>query len=96
MTTGHVSERDWQATVVQLAKLRGWRHYHTHDSRRSAPGFPDLVLVRGERVIFAELKTDTGRVSVAQREWLDALRLTPAEVAIWRPRDWDDVQACLE
>lgn len=61
--------------------------YHTHDSRRSEPGFPDLVLVKGTRLIFAELKADTGRVSPAQQRWLDALGATSRAV-VWRPRDW--------
>lgn len=68
------SEAHFQRQVEQLATFYGWRHYHTHDSRRSAPGFPDLVLVRGVELIFAELKTDKGRVRPEQAEWHDALR----------------------
>lgn len=41
-----VRERDFQAAVMELARLLGWRVYHTWDSRKSEPGFPDLVLVR--------------------------------------------------
>ncbi len=39
-------EKPFQAQVVELARLSGWLTYHTHDSRRSQSGFPDLVLVR--------------------------------------------------
>jgi hypothetical protein len=82
-------ERDWQTRVVDYARLRGWRSYHTHDSRRSVPGFPDLVLVRRGRCLFAELKSDTGRVSQAQHEWLADLADVPGlEVHLWRPGDW--------
>ena len=48
--------------VVDLARTLGWRVYHTYDSRRSQPGFPDLVLVR-ERILFLELKSETGKLS---------------------------------
>lgn len=67
------SEAAFQQQVLQLAAFYGWRSYHTHDSRRSQPGFPDLVLVRGPDLIFAELKTDKGRIRPEQHEWLDAL-----------------------
>ena len=67
------SEAAFQQQVTQLAAFYGWRSYHTHDSRRSAPGFPDLVLVRDVQLVFAELKTDKGRIRPEQREWLDAL-----------------------
>lgn len=68
-----ISERDFQAQVVQLAQLQGWLAYHTFDSRRSAAGFPDLVLVRGSELIFAELKTDHGTVRAEQDRWLTNL-----------------------
>lgn len=68
-----ISERDFQAQVVQLAQLHGWLAYHTFDSRRSAAGFPDLVLVRGSELIFAELKTDHGTVRAEQHRWLTNL-----------------------
>ena len=35
-----MKEADFQATVIELAELQGWRVYHTHDSRRSQPGLP--------------------------------------------------------
>lgn len=37
----------------------------------TAKGFPDLVLLRDQRLIVAELKTRTGRLRPGQREWLD-------------------------
>lgn len=90
-----ISERTWQAQVVQLAKLMGWRKaYHVYDSRRSYSGFPDLVLVR-ERVVYAELKSQAGKVSATQQEWLDALTKAGAECHVWRPSDLDQVAEIL-
>lgn len=88
-------EREWQKQVVQAARMLGWRVYHTHDSRRSEPGWPDLALVR-DRLVMAELKTDTGRVSPEQRQWLDALASAGVETYLWRPRDIDEVLDVLQ
>jgi hypothetical protein len=90
-----ISEKMWQAKVVAAAKWLGWSVYHTHDSRRSEPGFPDLVLVRDDRLMFAELKSATGRVTKAQREWLDRLAVC-AECHVWRPNEWSTVLAALQ
>ena len=85
-----MTEKQFQAQVVELATLYGYRVYHTFNSRRSAPGFPDLVLARSGAVLFVELKTTTGKVSKAQAEWLDA---TGGEC--WRPTDWPHIEATL-
>jgi hypothetical protein len=55
-----LTERDWQRTVIDYAKLRGWQlRYYTQHSLGSEPGFPDWVLCR-ERVVFVELKGSIG------------------------------------
>jgi hypothetical protein len=90
-----LNEAQFQRQVTDLATLLGWSWYHTHDSRRSPAGFPDLVLWR-DRVVFAELKTDKGRTSVAQMNTCDGLTIAGAEVHVWRPRDFPDVKAVLE
>ena len=60
LVAASMTEDRWQALVVLEARARGWRVYHTHDSRRSAAGFPDLVLVRPPRVVFAEAEDGVG------------------------------------
>jgi hypothetical protein len=90
-----LSEKEWQRQVLDLALLYGWRHaYHTFDSRRSSSGWPDLCLVR-ERVVFAELKSEKGKVSAAQADWLAALEAAGAETYVWRPSDVVDVMQAL-
>lgn len=89
-----ISEKELQASVVELAEMTGWMYYHTYDSRRSPAGFPDLVLVRRGRLIFAELKSGNGRLTVNQKLWLDELRGVEkrscgnVRVFLWRPEDW--------
>lgn len=92
-----MTEAQLQAAVIACARLLGWRVYHTHDSRRSAAGFPDLCMVRDNRLIFAELKSARGRVSDDQEEWLLALIETGAEACVWYPTAWlsGEIEAVL-
>jgi hypothetical protein len=98
-----MSEKAFTTTVINLATMLGWRHYHTHDSRRSDPGWPDLVLARKipaaklilADLVFAELKTETGKVTPAQADWLEMLRLAGQRVYIWRPSDLERIAEIL-
>lgn len=63
---------------------------------RNASGWPDLFLVRGDRLIVAELKRDGEQPTPAQRGWLEALKaVRHILVGVWRPRDVDDVTKVL-
>jgi hypothetical protein len=89
------SERGFMESLLMYARLMGWRVYHTHDSRRSEEGFPDLVMVRRGVEIFVELKTESGVVSGEQQAWLDDLAATPNGVYVWRPGDWPQIERVL-
>ena len=97
------TENQLLEAVRGYAKLTGWLTYHTHDSRRSEPGFPDLVMVRGGRLIFAELKREGGNPTPEQRIWLAELgdvgrySLGNVRCYLWKPSDWlnGDIEAVL-
>lgn len=75
-----------------MARLLGWRVYFTWTSLHSPPGFPDLVLCRPPRLLFVELKSEEGRLSRAQRDWLALLETIPGiEAYVWRPRDQREI-----
>ena len=80
-----MSERQLEDGVRRiLADLPSVIWYHTRDSRRSPEGFPDLVAVcRG--VMFRELKSEKGKLTKAQQEWLDALTNAGGDAGVWRP-----------
>ena len=75
------NEEEFQQALFAFALPLFWRCYHTRDSRRSQPGFPDLVLVR-ERVIWAELKFGNNATTQSQEDWLSALRAAGQEVYV--------------
>lgn len=101
-----LSEADWLRRVTDAAKLFHWRIAHFRPGLTSkgwrtpvqgdGKGWPDLVLLRGRRLIIAELKSDTGRVSAEQSDWIAQLAEVPGlEVHIWRPSDWETVYTTL-
>ena len=89
------TEAQFQTWVSRIARQAGWMVYHTKLSWGSTKGFPDLVLLRAGRLIFAELKSDHGCASPEQERWLAELRATGAEVYLWRPAQVEDVFRCL-
>ena len=101
-----MTERQLQREIILYARKRGWKVMHIYDSRKAigddwigdngVTGWPDLTLVRGEEIVFAELKSAKGRLTKRQREWLDILGKTPADTYIWRPADLDAAKKRLK
>lgn len=86
-----MKEKDFQNSVIEIAKKIGYKVYFTKDSRESPSGFPDLVLV-SKYVIVAELKTNTGVLSPAQVDWMQALSAAEGvHAVVWRPKDMDTI-----
>jgi len=89
-----------------LAKLHGWLVMHTRAVEirpgvwktplQGHAGFPDLVLVHVDRgLIFAELKSDKGKLSAMQIVWSEALTIAGQEVHLWRPKDIQEISTRL-
>lgn len=92
-----VSEKVSMQQVLDLATLQGWLTYHTYDSRRSSPGFPDVVMVRGKHLLFAELKSEKGKFSQPQKQWLEALaKVETVSSHLWKPHDFDEIMVVLK
>jgi hypothetical protein len=83
-----ITEAQLQDWTYKLCKTLRIRFYHTKDSRGSAKGFPDLVLLGPSGLLFRELKTSKGRITAEQQEWLDDLTAIGHDAAVWRPIDW--------
>lgn len=111
-----LTEAQFQIQVVQLAQLLKWHVAHFRPARvivqgketwrtpvsGNGAGFPDLCMARAGLVIFAELKTDRGKLSPLQMDWLDALGGPAAAKGsrhrcyVWRPRDWPEIERVLK
>lgn len=61
--------------------------YHTRDSRRSIPGFPDWCFAGARGVMFRECKQQRGHLRLEQSRWLQVLRQAGADADVWRPAD---------
>lgn len=92
-----VSEKAFMWAVIRLATARGYKVYHPFDSRKSAPGYPDLTMAKpGRPVIFAELKIGKEKPTFEQQAWLDTLsQAQHPRVFCWRPEDWSTIQEVL-
>jgi len=91
-----MTEKAFQKIVLSLFREAGWRVCHFADSRRqvkpgvfvgdvNAKGFPDVVAVKRSRLVFVELKSDTGRLTLDQKGWLSDVQAAGCEVFVWRP-----------
>lgn len=106
-----ITEAEFTAQVAQLAKMLGWRVAHFRPARTTkgwrtpcqfdAKGFPDLLLLRGHRMIVAELKRsqrEAAKITQEQKEWLAAFAQVPqyVYVVVWTPDDWLDIERILK
>lgn len=101
-----LSEQAFQKQVLDLAKLCGWLVAHFRPAwtgkgwrtpvQADGAGFPDLVLVKPPRLIFAELKAQGRKTTPDQDKWLDILRTVPGvEVYLWTVDNFDDIISVL-
>lgn len=98
------SEKVFQSQVIQLAATAGWDAHHVRPGQYGSTfktdglkGMPDLILIgqRGQGIIFAELKSRTGKLSQAQEVRIAQLMANGAEVHVWRPANIDAIVARL-
>lgn len=76
LAPGSLTEAEWQRQVHELLDLYGWDYrYHVMRAKMSPWGWPDVVAVRrrDRRLLFAELKTDSGQATPDQLGLLELL-----------------------
>ncbi len=100
-----IPERDVQDTILRTARATRWRIMRVSDSRKPVrrdgrvtlvgdelcAGWPDIFLCRPPRTFAIECKTETGKLTVAQQEWLRDLRASGIEIAVARPSTLDEI-----
>jgi hypothetical protein len=101
---GAMLERELSQNIFDAARALGWlvSRYPTWRKTETTPGYPDLTMIRGGRLIFVELKRERGTTSPVQEQWLLGIsgvgqaathprrrgNPRPVEWRIWRPRNW--------
>lgn len=100
-----MKEAELESAVIDLARICGWRCAHFRPARTAhgwrtpvsgdGAGFPDLVLTRPPELLIIELKADKGRLSDTQKLWLQQFDQCGIEWYIWKPSDWNDIEARL-
>ena len=112
-----MTEQQFTNELLKWAKTYRWRAFHVRNSGAGGntqvqgdKGFPDLVLVRPPRLIFAELKvgkagTKAGDPTPEQFAWLHDLEENSEDVYgmpsgavkcyVWRPSDWSQILVIL-
>lgn len=101
------SEAQFTTELLKWLKAYGWKTFHVRNSGAGGMtqvqgdrGFVDILAVRGNRWIAAELKVDKegtvrGTPRPEQMAWLSALRVVGAETHIWRPEDWSQILVAI-
>lgn len=89
-----IPESKFQTDVNRILTEYGWRWFHAPANiprngwiQNVRAGFPDICAVRGTRLVFIELKTETGKTSEEQDRWLAAVAEAGAEAYVFRPSD---------
>jgi len=113
-----ITEQQFSQQVEELLEIYHWRWCHFRPARtlkkgkygwRTAmsgdQGFPDYIAVRNGKLLIFELKSDKGKPSNAQVEWLMDLMMVAAaaelrvggiiEVKLWKPENWDEIVEML-
>ena len=102
----YISESVFTTQVIQMARVFKWRvaHFRPAMTKRGrwvtavqgdGAGFPDLIMLRHNRRIMAELKAAKGRTTPEQVTWLAAAKDADFEVYIWRPKDIANIEKIL-
>jgi hypothetical protein len=94
-----VPEAEVQRRVQEILTMYQWWWYHAPDNRpgsktgrvqRIRAGFPDIIAVRGTRILVLELKRETGHTTDDQDAVLAMFQLTgKVETYVIRPSNID-------
>jgi len=101
-----MTEAQFQRAVLALCKVLHLRVAHFRPARTAkgwatpvsadGAGFPDLVIVGPNGLLFRELKTRRGRTTAEQDQWLWQLTHAGADAHVWRPTDLTDGRISAE
>ncbi len=96
LSAATMTEEELQNNIIKLAQVLGWLVHAELKARvkkdgqevwrtqvQGTKGYPDLTLARDRVLLLRELKSEKGKVSDEQAEWLEE-----SGGKIWRPSSW--------
>jgi hypothetical protein len=99
-----ISEESFQRAVVDLAHIFKYKVAYFRKARKKdgdwvtpvgadGKGWLDLVLVNENKhdLIFAELKSENGKMTKEQKDWFTRLGKCHESVYCWKPSDWENI-----
>ena len=94
---------DW---ILHEAKKAGWKRAHFRAARTKkgwvtpvsadGKGFPDVLLLKDKRLVVVEAKSESGKLSPSQYDWLEKFGRAKAEVFCWTPSDRETILEVLK
>ena len=101
-----ITEAEFMRQVTDLAEMLGWSWAHFRPARTahgwrtpvSGPlgaGWPDLTLVRDDRLVFVELKRRATARPSADQTFALTLLAAAAETYVWYPEDIEEIARVL-
>ena len=97
VTKNLITEAELREQIRDLSKIFGWKFWFCWTSIHSPKGMTDLILVRPPRIVFAELKRDSGKLTESQGEWALLLKACPGvEYYCWRPNEFERILEILK
>jgi hypothetical protein len=96
-------ERQFTDRVKRYARRGGWLPFHALRSKGSDPGFPDLILMRANRLVAAELKIPPNATTAWQECWLTGFATLgmlagphlSIESYVWWPDQMSEIERIL-
>lgn len=106
-----ITEAEFTAQVIQLARLRGWRCAHFRGVRiqrkdgttyyetpvqADGKGWPDIFAAKGPHCFAAELKrSQKEKPRPEQAAWLQAFLDAGIAAYVWTPESWSEIERVL-
>lgn len=89
------TEKEFQRSVLEAASALNWFCLHFPNAVINPAGWPDLICFRGGKCLLMELKRENGKLGPKQEEMIDTLQHCGQVVHVFRPSQWDEIEATL-
>lgn len=86
-----LTESQLRSNIVRVLKRRKWLVMPL--TERSSSGYPDMMIIKDGRVVFVELKRQSGKIEPIQLYWNELLKKNGVEA--YFVRSVDDIKKII-